>query len=421
MANIQQRFESTFVSYTVTRLLGEGGSGRVYEVEDNDSGERLALKSLVPERISSEKVKRFKNELGFCERDVHSRILKVLDYGFELISGIKVPFYVMRKYSHTLRMHMKQGVPMQSKLGVFSNLIDGVEAAHMKGVYHRDIKPENVLSSSEPADLVLADFGIAHFEADLLVESIKTNDASKLANFRYAAPEQRERGAQVDQRADIFALGLILNELFTSSIPLGLNYKTIGEVAPGYSWLDPIVERMLQQDPAKRYQSIEDIKIQLIGRQQEFVQLQKLEESRKTDVVLASAPPEILNISITGLDYDGNSLIFTLNSSPESLWIICFTHPKGNYSSLQGFEPHRYNVEGDKLSIATDEGTVEYLVNKTKDFISMANESFKKELEVQAARNDRETRQAYQAQIEAQEKRLRVLARLNDLDIIDPR
>jgi len=85
----------------------------------------------------------------------------------------------------------------------------------------------------------VADFGIAHFTRDVLIESVKTSDGARLCNFTYAAPEQRQRGASVDHRADIYALGLILNELFTTKIPLGADYVKIRDVALEFEWLDP--------------------------------------------------------------------------------------------------------------------------------------------------------------------------------------
>ena len=196
MANEPKVFRSPFVNYVEVCVLGEGGAGRVYEVRAEESNERLALKVLIPQRLTRDKLKRFKNELAFCERERHARILRVLDYGLDFAG--QAPFYVMPKYDHTLRTHMTRGIPNGQKLEAFSNLLDGVEAAHLIGVFHRDIKPENILCATDPTDLVLADFGIAHFESDLLIESVETKDASRLANFQYAAPEQRQRGKQVN-------------------------------------------------------------------------------------------------------------------------------------------------------------------------------------------------------------------------------
>ena len=86
------RFESAFTSYEVIEVLGEGGAGRVYKVQD-ESGKPFALKHLHPDRVTQEKVKRFKNELFFCSQNVHPNIVEVLDWGF-VNDSIKSPFYV---------------------------------------------------------------------------------------------------------------------------------------------------------------------------------------------------------------------------------------------------------------------------------------------------------------------------------------
>jgi serine/threonine protein kinase len=110
-------------------------------------------------------------------------------------------------------------------LPLFSGILDGVEAAHLLRVTHRDLKPENILCDEKSLPVV-ADFGIAHFEEDIIATAVKTPAGAKMANLSYSAPEQRMRGAAVDLRADIFALGLILNEMFTRSVPQGVGYAT---------------------------------------------------------------------------------------------------------------------------------------------------------------------------------------------------
>jgi serine/threonine protein kinase len=181
----------------------------VYEVK-NSAGETFALKCLAPERVNADRLKRFKNEIAFCQKQDHSNVVKVLDTGTTNLKGTKVPFYVMRQYTGTLRTHMR-GLQAGNVLKAFSQLLDGVEAAHLLSVWHRDIKPENVLWDQTVGSLVLSDFGIAHFEVEEIYTAVETQAAARMANFLYSAPEQRVRGAKVDHRADIFSLGLILN------------------------------------------------------------------------------------------------------------------------------------------------------------------------------------------------------------------
>jgi serine/threonine-protein kinase len=82
------------------------------------------------------------------------------------------------------------------------------------------LKPENLLVSAQNR-IVVADFGIAHFREEHMLTAIETRATERLANYRYSAPKQRTPGATVDERADIFALGYILNEMFTTDVPHG--------------------------------------------------------------------------------------------------------------------------------------------------------------------------------------------------------
>ena len=90
-------FDTAFNSYRVVGILGEGGSGKVYKVVD-ESGKEYALKCLEPQKATTEKLKRFKNELFFCLQNRHKNIITVQDHGTAIIKGVKSPFYVMPYY-----------------------------------------------------------------------------------------------------------------------------------------------------------------------------------------------------------------------------------------------------------------------------------------------------------------------------------
>jgi len=279
MATKPPSFETPFDTYTAIKVIGEGGAGRVYEVT-NPAGEVFALKCLAPERVTSERLKRFKNEVAFCQKQEHPNIVKVLDTGATSIRGVKCPFYVMRRYGGTLRTLMGQLRP-EDAMRVFAQILDGVEAAHLTGVWHRDLKPENVLLSDRESAPVVADFGIAHFEVEEIYTAVETKLAARMANFLYSAPEQRVRGTQVDRRADIFSLGLMLNELFTKEVPQGAGFKRVKDVNAAYAYIDDIVEPMIQQNPQNRPGTIEAIKKELIGRKNAFVALQQYDVVRE--------------------------------------------------------------------------------------------------------------------------------------------
>src|SRR4030043_581398 len=199
-------FKTTFSVYVAKEIIGQGGSGRIFRALD-EADNPWAIKLLDPQKLSKEGVKRFKNELTFCSNNKHPNVLTVVDHGIFVEDnklGISSPFYVMPVYSCSLRRLINDGIPKDKVLPYFSNILDGIEAAHLQRITHRDLKPENILCDETKNNLVIADFGIAQFEEEELFTAVETKDSERLANFQYAAPEQRGRGQRVDHRADIY-------------------------------------------------------------------------------------------------------------------------------------------------------------------------------------------------------------------------
>ena len=299
-------FRTTFSSYLAREVIGEGGSGRVY-LADEDQGPPVAIKLLDESKATKERLKRFENEYRFCNQTDHPNIIRVIDHGLHEERG---SFFVMPLYECSLRQLLNDGIPCDRALAIFSRIINGVEAAHLLGVVHRDLKPENILVRNRGDELVVADFGIARFTAEDLYTAVETKAQDRLANFQYAAPEQRMRDADVDYRADIYAIGLMLNEMFTRAIPLGTNYQTIGAVAEESGYLDSLVARMLSQDPAARPSSMRDIRQELNARRNEFLSHQRVSALKQTviseaeiDDPLAEIPPTVIDA-----DWDGSTL-----------------------------------------------------------------------------------------------------------------
>jgi Protein kinase domain len=243
--------------YTVVRQHGQGGCGVVFEVRSS-SDERLALKLLDPRTASADRVKRFRQEVGWCEQERHRNVLRVIDRGISEPDGH--PFYLMKFYPTTLRTAIKTRLGPVQALELFLQVLDGLSTAHAAGVIHRDIKPENILYDPAEALVVVADFGIAHFAEEELLTAVETGSGERLANFGYAAPEQRVRNGAIDRRTDLFALGSVLNELFTGHAVHGIGYPAISSAAPEYGYLDPIVAKMVQYDPAARPSSIQEVR-----------------------------------------------------------------------------------------------------------------------------------------------------------------
>ena len=289
---------------------------------EDESGNHFAVKLLDSTKATKEKVRRFKNELLFCQRNQHQNIVTVIDHGILKDAERTSPFYVMPLCTGSLRGLIRSGISTSKVLPYFAKLLDGVEAAHLQGVIHRDLKPENVLYDRESDTLLVADFGIARFQEDELYTAVETKESTQLANFQYAAPEQRGRGLAVDHRADIYALGLMLNEMFTGEVPYGTGYKTIGSVAPEHEYLDELVSEMLRQAPDERPSAIEVIKQQLIGRYNDFITRQRISELGRVvvpvtelDDPLIVDPPRLINC-----DWDPGSRLLRWTPSIGQHW-----------------------------------------------------------------------------------------------------
>lgn len=180
-----QAVETTFNRYDLLRVIGEGGAGRVWRATDSSGGD-FAVKILAVERATSERRKRFKNEILFCQGARHPNIVAVLDHGIAPSMG-STPFYVMPLLEGSSWTRLAATRDIAKRLAYFDQVLSGVEAAHLQGVVHRDLKPENVLFDTSRDCVVVADFGVAHFTDEEIYTAVETQPGARLANFQYSA------------------------------------------------------------------------------------------------------------------------------------------------------------------------------------------------------------------------------------------
>lgn len=243
------KVQTAFDEYVLVEQIGQGGSGRVFSAK-NDDGDEFAIKFL-DRRVGKTKLKRFRNEIYFCEHSSHPNIVRVIDRGLLVSGDVEYVFCVMPLYDQSLRDRINAGIDSSVAVEIFIALLRGLQYAHEKDIIHRDIKPENIMFAKNSNVPVICDFGIAHFSVANQATFVVTKTTDRLANFQYAAPEQRGKG-HVTPQTDIFSLGLILNEMFTHSIPQGLGYTTIQSVAPEYDYLDELFSMLYRQNPQER-------------------------------------------------------------------------------------------------------------------------------------------------------------------------
>ena len=415
-------FDTLSNTYTVKRKLGEGGVGTVYEVVDADSNS-YALKVVSESVVSTEKLKRFTNELRFLARHQHKNLVPVLDEGFLIRNGVKVPFYVMPVYSSTLRKLIDEGIPPDKVLPYFADLLDGIEFLHLRGNFHRDIKPENVLHDSQNDRLLIADLGTAHFAEDELHTLVQTTPNSRLANFEYASPEQRKKPYNSSHLSDIYALGLLLNEMFTGRAPSGEGYPTIATFSPERGYLDEVVRRAIRHSPSDRYQSVEDLKLRLKLAENDFFSLQRLDELTNTVVPLVERtdPLTARPIKIVNKSFEDDSFIFELSESPNATWIQGFQNIDYRNHALFHAWPQDMNLSGNVLSLscsgeaASLKRSAKAVSELAQTYVNIANQKYKEkidemnrneELRLVQAQRDEQDRIQQQIRDEAERKKI---------------
>lgn len=236
--------EISGVSYAVESQLGQGGAGKVYKVRSSKDDEVYALKQIQKDD-RPERNERFRREIAFGMEAKNDHVVKIHARG----ESEQCFYYTMDLYPKNLRQVVMEESDYRVLLDYLSQLCDGLAYVHDQDVVHRDIKPENILVDSDTRRLVLADFGIAHFK-----DSSLTQKGDLLANRNYQAPEQmaKKDARDIGKPADIFALGLIMTEVFTKQNARGAQHRRISDVHPFLANLDLLIERMMLQDEVQR-------------------------------------------------------------------------------------------------------------------------------------------------------------------------
>lgn len=269
--------------YRLLSLLGTGGMGAVYDAIDPLLGRHVAVKILSPHLLADpRRISRFVQEARTASALNHPHLISIYDIGRQEIDGLEIQFIAMEKVDGSdLRGILSGGpLPLPRAVELMLQITEAVAAAHAAGVVHRDLKPENVMISHAGYPKVL-DFGLAKLLDDPAFSAepnettaIKsTQTGAILGTAGYMSPEQAQ-GRPADHRADIFSLGCILYEAITgwrafrgaSAIDtlhaiIHAEPEPMGVDAPAE--LQRIVRKALAKDPEQRYQSAQDMAIDL--------------------------------------------------------------------------------------------------------------------------------------------------------------
>lgn len=253
--------------YEILQLLGEGGMGAVYKAMDRELGRPVALKLIRPQLAANPSIlSRFKQELLLAHQVTHKNVIRIYDLGdadgvkfitMEFVEGVDLRALIQEK---------KKFSPEEA-VEIALQICLALEATHSVGVIHRDLKPQNIMRDAA-GRILLMDFGLARtIQGDGM-----TQTGALVGTMEYMSPEQA-LAKELDQRSDLFTLGLIIYELLTGKTPYSAEsvvaslIKRTSERAIAPSDLDgtiprplsDIVSKCLERDPALRYQSATEL------------------------------------------------------------------------------------------------------------------------------------------------------------------
>jgi serine/threonine protein kinase len=251
-----------FPQLEILAPLGAGGMGRVYKVRQPNLDRLAALKVLPPDFARDPAwVERFTREARALARLNHPNIVQVYDVGQTSGGRDSAPLcWLLMEYVDGVTLRQVQrtgGLSAREALALVPKLCDALQYAHEKGVLHRDIKPENILLDSA-GTAKIADFGLAKLAGPHPSPTL-TITGARLGTAAYMAPEQIESPSDVDHRADIYSLGVVLYELLTGGLPLG-RFPAPSEKSGTDPRLDHIVFRTLEKERERRYQAAGEVR-----------------------------------------------------------------------------------------------------------------------------------------------------------------
>lgn len=265
--------------YEIHEIIGIGGMGAVYK------GRQVALDRLVAIKVmpaasaqNPEDVQRFIKEARSMAKLVHPHIVAVFDFGQTYARHL----FLVMEYVEGCDLHRRtrrKEITTEKAREVIAQLCDALQFAHDRGVAHRDIKPANILITND-WKVKVADFGLAR---DLSAQP--NPDEVEYGTPDYTAPERLITGANVDHRADIYALGVVIHEMLTGKTPAAAGKDAGKGLPPGFA---NVITKCLMSEPEARYQKASEVKVALLTA--------TAEKQRTGDTAPApavAAPPQI--------------------------------------------------------------------------------------------------------------------------------
>lgn len=263
---------STFASrYQIIEELGKGGMGRVYKVFDKETKEKIALKLIKPEIATDKKtIERFRNELTTARKIGHRNVCRMYDLNKE-----KDNYYITMEYvsGGDLKRFIRRSRRLDTgtAISIAIQICEGLSEAHSMGIVHRDLKPNNIMIDDNGSARIM-DFGIARTVKGKGI----TGSGVMIGTPEYMSPEQVE-AKDIDQRSDIYSLGIILYEMlagrlpFEADTPFAIGVKHKSEIPKDPKEFNPqtpddlskVILKCLEKEKESRYQSADDLRSEL--------------------------------------------------------------------------------------------------------------------------------------------------------------
>ncbi len=272
MSDFQTRLQDTLGSaYRIERELGGGGMSRLFLAHEATLHRQVVVKVLPPELASDMSVARFKQEIELAAQLQHPHIVPVLGAasGNDLLYYI-LPYLPDESLRH--RLDREGRLPVAAAMVILNDIADALAYAHARGVIHRDLKPENILLAADHA--VLTDFGVARALAEARSGGQMTTSGFIVGTPGYMSPEQAAGERRIDERADIYALGVSGYEMLAGAPPfegataaallaahLTRTPKPLHEVRPEVPrHVSAAIQRALAKEPAQRFQNASELR-----------------------------------------------------------------------------------------------------------------------------------------------------------------
>jgi WD40 repeat protein/serine/threonine protein kinase len=224
---------TTLGNYTIKRLIGSGGMGRVYEARQENPRRTVAIKVMSRGMTSASALRRFEFEAQVLGRLRHPGIAQILEAG-RLDDGA-TPWFAMEYIANAKPITdfaRDAKLSTRDRLRLFRQACDAIAHGHQRGIIHRDLKPSNILVDGAGHVRVI-DFGVARTtDSDMAGTTLQTNVGQLVGTVQYMSPEQFDADPHdIDIRSDVYALGVVLYELLTDRFPYELSRKAIHEAA----------------------------------------------------------------------------------------------------------------------------------------------------------------------------------------------